>query len=86
MPTYNYLCIKCNNEFVVLQNMSDKKFSVCDEVCENNCKDKGELIRKISGGTGLLFKGDGFYITDYKNRKTNKKKYKKNDKNKSDNT
>ena len=40
----------------------------------------------ISGGTGLLFKGDGFYITDYKNKKTNKKEDKNNDKNKSNNT
>jgi putative FmdB family regulatory protein len=57
MPTYEYQCPE-GHEFELLQKMSEKpraKCPVCGRVA----------IRKISGGAGLVFKGSGFYITDY---------------------
>ena len=62
MPTYNYKCTSCNHQFTVLQSMSDKPVETCDS-CE------GEVKRIISGGTGMIFKGDGFYLTDYARKK-----------------
>ena len=65
MPTYEYRCTKCKKKFEVLQRMSDPPVKKCV-----HCGGKPE--RLISGGTGLIFKGTGFYITDYKNKKTEK--------------
>ena len=59
MPTYNYKCKKCESVTSAFQRISDFPLKVC-----NDCG--GELKRIISGGTGLIFKGDGFYLTDYK--------------------
>jgi putative FmdB family regulatory protein len=59
MPTYEYQCQKCGNTFELLQKMSDKPVSECP-------KCKGKVKKLISGGTGLIFKGTGFYSTDYK--------------------
>ncbi|MEO8140588.1 MAG: zinc ribbon domain-containing protein [Gemmatimonadota bacterium] len=57
MPTYEYLC-PAGHEFELFQKMSDKPRAKCP-----TC---GKLaVRKISGGAGLVFKGSGFYITDY---------------------
>lgn len=57
MPTYEYICPE-GHEFEKFQKMSDKPRSRC-RVC-------GRMAtRKISGGAGLVFKGSGFYITDY---------------------
>ena len=59
MPTYEYECKKCGNRFELFQSMKDsprKRCSVC----------RGSLPRLISGGAGLLFKGSGFYTTDYR--------------------
>ena len=67
MPTYNYICLACNKKFSIFQNMSDKPVSNCG-YCKN---DKVEKI--ISGGSGLIFKGSGFYLTDYKNNKSTNK-------------
>jgi putative FmdB family regulatory protein len=61
MPTYEYRCLKCNKKFEMLQNMSDPPAKKCP-------KCGGRPERLISGGTGLIFKGTGFYITDYKNK------------------
>ena len=66
MPTYNYICLACNKEFSIFQNMNDKPISDC-EYCKN-----GKLEKIISGGSGLIFKGSGFYLTDYKNKKNKK--------------
>ncbi len=63
MPTYDYVCTACTHEFEEFQKMSDPLLEICPE-CD------GMLKRKIGGGAGLLFKGSGFYITDYKNKKT----------------
>ena len=60
MPTYEYACLKCGAEFELFQPMKDEPLKVC------NCGKKGKVRRKIGGGAGLIFKGSGFYITDYK--------------------
>jgi predicted nucleic acid-binding Zn ribbon protein len=59
--------------------MSDAPKKECPE-----CK-KNSLRRVISGGTGLIFKGSGYYLTDYKNKKTQSSKDKKSNKKKKDN-
>ena len=61
MPTYDYVCSNCNYEFEHFQGMSDEHLKTCP-----NCE--GEVKRKISGGTGLIFKGSGYYLTDYKKK------------------
>tara|TARA_B100000029_G_C16865228_1_gene700931 strand:+ start:136 stop:369 length:234 start_codon:yes stop_codon:yes gene_type:complete len=77
MPTYNYICLICNRKFVVFQNMNDQSISDC-KYCDSK-----KVERIISGGSGLVFKGSGFYLTDYKNKKSDKKiKDKKNQKDK----
>ncbi|HEX6588827.1 MAG TPA: zinc ribbon domain-containing protein [Longimicrobiales bacterium] len=58
MPTYEYRCPK-GHEFEVFQRISDEPGAVCPE-----CGEKAE--RQLSAGAGLLFKGSGFYITDYR--------------------
>jgi putative FmdB family regulatory protein len=60
MPTYEYVCAKCNHELEVFQSMKDAPLKKCP-----SCK-RATLRRKIGGGAGLIFKGTGFYITDYK--------------------
>ena len=61
------------------QSMSDAPIKECPE-----CK-KNSLRRVISGGTGLIFKGSGYYLTDYKNKKTQSSENKKSNKKKKDN-
>jgi putative FmdB family regulatory protein len=58
MPTYDYECPK-GHRFEVFQKMSDDPAATCPEC-------GGPAKRKISGGAGFLFKGEGFYITDYR--------------------
>ena len=64
MPTYDYICNECKKTFEYFQSMSADPITDCPE-----CK-KNSLRRIISGGTGLIFKGSGYYLTDYKNKKT----------------
>ncbi|HMP89315.1 MAG TPA: zinc ribbon domain-containing protein [Kiritimatiellia bacterium] len=59
MPTYEYACQKCRHEFEQFQSIKDEPLKRCP-----NCK--GKVVRKIGTGAGLLFKGSGFYITDYR--------------------
>lgn len=59
MPTYQYSCLKCGNSFESFQKMNDRPLEHCP-----SCG--GEVKRLISGGAGFLFKGTGFYITDYR--------------------
>ncbi|MXX71605.1 MAG: zinc ribbon domain-containing protein [Gemmatimonadetes bacterium] len=59
MPTYEYRCRDCGRDFEVFQRMSDQPGAPCPD-CGHGAE------RLISGGAGLLFKGDGFYITDYR--------------------
>ncbi|HWO88609.1 MAG TPA: zinc ribbon domain-containing protein [Gemmatimonadales bacterium] len=66
MPTYEYRCGQCGAEFEKFQKISSKPVASCPE-----CGSKAE--RLLSAGAGLVFKGSGFYITDYK-RSGEKKK------------
>ena len=60
MPTYEYECPKCGHTFEEFQSMSDEPVKVCPEC-------KGRKVRRlIGGGAGILFKGSGFYGTDYR--------------------
>lgn len=59
MPTYPYRCKACGLEFEEFQAITDDPIDVCP-------KCGGETHRIISGGAGLIFKGSGFYITDYR--------------------
>ena len=79
MPTYDYICNNCEKMYEYFQSMSDAPKKVCPE-----CK-KNSLRRVISGGTGLIFKGSGYYLTDYKNKKTQSSENKKSNKKKKDN-
>jgi len=63
MPTYDYVCTKCDSEFEAFQSMKDAPLTTCAR-----CGKKGGVKRKIGGGAGLIFKGTGFYITDYKTK------------------
>jgi putative FmdB family regulatory protein len=70
MPTYEYACEKCGHEFEVLQTMSAKPLRACPEdLCGRKKWGRGKVKRKISTGGGLIFKGSGFYITDYRSEK-----------------
>jgi len=59
MPTYTYACRKCANEQDVFHGISAKPRVKCEK-CGGNCK------RLMGKGAGLIFKGSGFYETDYK--------------------
>lgn len=59
MPTYEYGCKACGHRFEEFQSMSEEPIRVCPS-CE-----KESVERLVSGGAGLIFKGSGFYITDY---------------------
>lgn len=63
MPTYDYKCTVCEYEFEYFQAMSDKLLSTCPK-CDQ------EVRRLVGGGTGLIFKGSGFYLTDYARKNT----------------
>ena len=66
MPTYDYKCTECSTEFERLQSMTEEPVRICP-----NCG--GRVDRLIGGGSGLIFKGSGFYLTDYKNKKPQSK-------------
>ena len=59
MPTYEYKCLDCGKRFEVFQKMTDEPLTTC-EAC------KGKLKRMIGAGAGIIFKGSGFYCTDYR--------------------
>ena len=62
MPTYDYVCESCSHEFEAIQSMSADRLTTCPE-----CEDE-TLRRKIGTGAGIIFKGSGFYETDYKRK------------------
>jgi len=66
MPTYEYECQKCKKTFDVFQNIKDKPLRTCP-----TCK--GRMKRCIGTGAGILFKGSGFYQTDYRSESYRKK-------------
>lgn len=59
MPTYEYQCRDCGGQFEYFQSISEPPKEKCE-------KCGGSLTKLLSAGTGLIFKGSGFYITDYK--------------------
>lgn len=67
MPTYEYSCEKCGKTFDAFQSMKDEPFRICPkELCRMKTWGKGKVKRLLGTGAGLIFKGSGFYITDYR--------------------
>ena len=62
MPTYVYRCTKCKRRFELFHSITDDTTKRCPR-----CKGKAERV-PAGGGGGLLFKGSGFYITDYRSK------------------
>jgi len=61
MPTYDYKCQKCGHQFEVVQSMKDDRLTDCPlESCD------GQVKRLLGTGAGIIFKGSGFYQTDYR--------------------
>ena len=66
MPTYEYECTKCAHAFEISQKMSDKPLDKCPKC--------GAALRRLIGkGSGIIFKGSGFYETDYKRKPCDKR-------------
>jgi putative FmdB family regulatory protein len=61
MPTYDYECTTCGHQFEARQSMKDAHLTDCPQA---PCV--GPVKRKIGRGSGFIFKGNGFYITDYR--------------------
>src|ERR1044071_4523111 len=67
MPTYEYFCTKCEHDFELVQSIKDKPLAICPkELCRLKQWGKRKVKKKIGAGAGLIFKGSGFYITDYR--------------------
>ncbi len=58
MPTYGYKCTKCNHEFEVLQKITDEPITECEKC--------GAEVKKLLYPVGIVFKGSGFHINDYR--------------------
>jgi putative FmdB family regulatory protein len=70
VPTYEYTCEKCGHHFEMARSISAPPLKVCPkELCVKKKWGRGRVKKEISAGTGLLFKGSGFYITDYRSDK-----------------
>jgi putative FmdB family regulatory protein len=75
MPTYEYECAKCGKSFELVQSMKDEALKTCPKnLCRQKNWGKGKVKRKIGAGAGLIFKGSGFYITDYRSEGYKKSK------------
>jgi putative FmdB family regulatory protein len=69
MPTYEYHCQKCDQNFEMFQSMRDKPVAECPkELCRLPKWGHGKVKRLLGTGAGLIFKGSGFYITDYRSK------------------
>jgi len=67
MPTYEYECAKCKKTFEAFQSMKDDAYTICPkDKCRMKTWGKGKVKRLLGGGAGFIFKGSGFYITDYR--------------------
>ena len=67
MPTYEYICEKCDHQFDVFQSIKDNALTTCpQDKCGMKKWGKGKVKKMIGSGAGLIFKGSGFYITDYR--------------------
>jgi putative FmdB family regulatory protein len=64
MPTYEYSCQKCGKTFEMFQSMKDAPIKTC------TCGRKGRVKRLVGRGAGIIFKGSGFYETDYRRSPT----------------
>jgi putative FmdB family regulatory protein len=62
MPNYDYECPDCKKQFEIFQNISAERISICPECGKSNFK------RLIGSGAGIIFKGSGFYCTDYRSK------------------
>jgi putative FmdB family regulatory protein len=62
MPTYEYECAQCGHHCEVFQKMSDSALKKCPKCGVNQ-------LKRLIGSSGLIFKGSGFYITDYRSKK-----------------
>jgi putative FmdB family regulatory protein len=70
MPTYEYVCEKCGHHFEKVQPISAAPLTTCPkDRCVRKRWGKGKVKRVISTGGGLIFKGSGFYATDYRSDK-----------------
>src|SRR5216110_1704805 len=69
MPTYEYHCAKCDQNFETFQSMRDAPFRVCPkELCRLSRWGHGKVKRLLGAGAGIIFKGSGFYVTDYRSK------------------
>ena len=67
MPTYEYSCEKCGGAFEIVQSMRDESLRECPkDRCQQKKWGHGKVKRLVGTGAGLIFKGSGFYITDYR--------------------
>lgn len=67
MPTYEYQCEKCKKSFEYYQSMKDPVLTECPkDLCQRKAWGRGRVKRQLGTGAGLIFKGSGFYITDYR--------------------
>lgn len=67
MPTYEYSCEKCGKTFETFQSMLDDPLRECPkELCRQKKWGHGKVKRLLGTGAGLIFKGSGFYVTDYR--------------------
>ena len=67
MPTYEYVCKKCDHEFELFQSITANALETCPkDLCPRKRWAKGRVRRAIGTGAGIIFKGSGFYETDYR--------------------
>src|SRR5438105_15715126 len=67
MPTYEYACEKCGQNFDAFQSMRDEPFRECPkQLCRLEKWGHGKVKRLLGTGAGIIFKGSGFYTTDYR--------------------
>ena len=67
MPTYEYVCKKCKAHLDIFHSMNDAPLKICPkDKCPKKVWGKGRIEKQMGTGAGFLFKGSGFYITDYR--------------------
>jgi len=65
MPTYEYECTKCGEVFEIFQSIKAEALKTIPTKCKE-CKNKAPVVRRIGCGGGIIFRGSGFYQTDYR--------------------
>jgi len=69
MPTYDYHCRKCDQNFEMFQSMRDEPLRECPkDLCRLPKWGHGKVKRLLGTGAGIIFKGSGFYSTDYRSK------------------